>query len=410
MTAKRLKIFVSAYACEPDLGSEIGVGWHWMLEMSKYFDLWVLTRESNRVNIERYFNINQHLNKPKFVYFDLPKRWTFWKKGLRGVRTYYVLWQHFSNRVVKRTMQENNIDIYHHLTYGNALWAVSRYGQSKTFVWGPTSAGAYTPNEFTKFYNFKSRTKEFAQRLMTNSLKYNFAYKKRCRDASVILCKTSRTLNAIPAEYRDKAVLFTDVAVKLIDTTRYKKTTTDEFVYYIAVGRLEAWRGFDLLIESFAKALVVNPHLKLDILGDGVDRARLQKLINLLNVGENVSLRGEVSIDDYYQYMVNADVVVNPTLREGAVTTAFDSMSFAKPLICINTGGYTRYFGDDYSIVLNHSERFSIIEDLKDAIITLTDRDLCAAMSKKIVEVRGEFLWENKGKEIRDLILTRVNG
>lgn len=35
----RLKIFVSAYACEPDLGSEIGVGWHWVLEMSKYFEL-----------------------------------------------------------------------------------------------------------------------------------------------------------------------------------------------------------------------------------------------------------------------------------------------------------------------------------------------------------------------------------
>ena len=47
-----MKIFVSAYACEPNLGSEIGVGWHWVLEMSKYFELWVLTRESNRKNIE----------------------------------------------------------------------------------------------------------------------------------------------------------------------------------------------------------------------------------------------------------------------------------------------------------------------------------------------------------------------
>ena len=40
----RLKIFVSAYACEPASGSEIGVGWHWVLEMSKHFELWVLTR------------------------------------------------------------------------------------------------------------------------------------------------------------------------------------------------------------------------------------------------------------------------------------------------------------------------------------------------------------------------------
>ena len=43
---EKLKIFVSAYACEPGMGSEIGVGWHWVLEMSKYFELWVLTRES----------------------------------------------------------------------------------------------------------------------------------------------------------------------------------------------------------------------------------------------------------------------------------------------------------------------------------------------------------------------------
>ena len=37
----KTKVFVSAYACEPGLGSEIGVGWHWVLEMSKYFELWV---------------------------------------------------------------------------------------------------------------------------------------------------------------------------------------------------------------------------------------------------------------------------------------------------------------------------------------------------------------------------------
>ncbi len=38
---EKLKIFVSAYACEPNLGSEIGVGWNWVLQMSKYFELYV---------------------------------------------------------------------------------------------------------------------------------------------------------------------------------------------------------------------------------------------------------------------------------------------------------------------------------------------------------------------------------
>ena len=89
----KLKIFVSAYACEPGLGSEIGVGWHWVLEMSKHFELWVLTRESNRSTIEPWIALHPEYAGIHFLYFDLPKWARFWKKGLRGVRTYYNIWQ-----------------------------------------------------------------------------------------------------------------------------------------------------------------------------------------------------------------------------------------------------------------------------------------------------------------------------
>jgi hypothetical protein len=46
-TAKRLRILVSAYACEPYKGSEQGVGWNWVLELSKTKDVWVITRSNN---------------------------------------------------------------------------------------------------------------------------------------------------------------------------------------------------------------------------------------------------------------------------------------------------------------------------------------------------------------------------
>ena len=45
---QRIKIMVSAYACEPNLGTEMGVGWHWVLEMSKRFEVWVITRRAIR--------------------------------------------------------------------------------------------------------------------------------------------------------------------------------------------------------------------------------------------------------------------------------------------------------------------------------------------------------------------------
>jgi len=401
---KRIKILVSAYACEPNLGSEIGVGWHWVLEMSKYFDLWVLTRESNRASIEAWLEENSLEHCPTFVYYDLPKKWRFWKRGLRGVRLYYTLWQKLTNSIVKRTMEENDISVYHLLTYGNALWTVSKYGQRQDFIWGPTSAGSYVPSDYTRHYGWKSRLKEFAQRVMAHTLRFNYSYRRRCRNAKLILCKTEQTLRSLPARDRHKGVVFTDVAIGLFDRSKYVDRSSDGITRYLAVGRLDAWRGFDVMIEAFARALQSQPNLHLDILGKGSDASRLEQLIARFGVQDKVCLRGQVSIEEYYTFMAQCDVVVNPTLKEGAVTTAFDSMSFAKPLICIDSAGYTRYFNNDYAVVLALSSRADVLENLCGAMLKLRDVELRKQMSDRIIAVRDNFTWERKGKQIRDII------
>ena len=49
---KRLKVLMSAYACEPGKGSEPGVGWTVAREMARHHDIWVITRANNRPVIE----------------------------------------------------------------------------------------------------------------------------------------------------------------------------------------------------------------------------------------------------------------------------------------------------------------------------------------------------------------------
>lgn len=61
---------------------------------------------------------------------------------------------------------------------------------------------------------------------------------------------------ASPATYREKAMLQTDVAVELCDI---QEPVTDSHLTaeFITIGRLDGWRGFDLCIESVAKAVKV---------------------------------------------------------------------------------------------------------------------------------------------------------
>jgi len=88
---QRLKVLASVYACEPDKGSEPGVGWNWVKQIARFHEVWAITRGNNRDPIERGL-AKQPIPNVRWVYFDLP-RWTrFWKKGRQGLFFYYYLW------------------------------------------------------------------------------------------------------------------------------------------------------------------------------------------------------------------------------------------------------------------------------------------------------------------------------
>src|ERR1700683_2444848 len=88
----RLRVLLSAYACEPGRGSEPGVGWNWIRELAKFDEVWVMTRSNNREPIERALTA-EPIDGAQFVYYDLPRWLRFWKKRQRGIRLYYYLWQ-----------------------------------------------------------------------------------------------------------------------------------------------------------------------------------------------------------------------------------------------------------------------------------------------------------------------------
>ena len=410
---KKLKIFVSSYACEPNLGSEIGVGWHWVLEMSIYFDLWVLTRKSNQASIEDWIENNKKFSQINFIYYDLPKWLKFWKKGLRGVKTYYFLWQFLTDKIVKRTMLKNDIKIYHLLTYGNALWPSSSFGKKQFFIWGPTSSGDIIPREFSRHYSKKSRLIEGIRRFLSSTLKFNYFFINRCKNANLILCKTIKTLESIPNSYKNKGLLFTDVAVEPLKASRFDFSknikSNKKITKFLAVGRLDAWRGFDLLIEAFQLAYSKHNAIRLEILGKGNDYNRLKKLIDFHQLSEVIYLRGHVSMNEYYNKMNSCDVIVNPCLKEGAVTIAFDSMSYGKPLICIDTGGYSRYFSNDYAIVIKAIKREKTIYDIAKGMIDLTDTVLQKKIGRKSHEASKEFTWNKKGIIISNKIYEVYN-
>src|SRR6185312_14803310 len=89
-----MKVLLSAFACEPNVGSEPEVGWKWAVHLAALgHDVWVLTREDSRSAIEEELVRLPH-RPPRFVYLDLPVPAVLRATtGPWAQRAYYALWQ-----------------------------------------------------------------------------------------------------------------------------------------------------------------------------------------------------------------------------------------------------------------------------------------------------------------------------
>lgn len=79
-------------------------------------------------------------------------------------------------------------------------------------------------------------------------------------------------------------------------------------------------------------------------------------------------------------------------------------MRYGKPLICIDSGGYTKYFKSDYAIVLPRGNRRELICSLAEAMLKMTDKNIRERMGEKAKTAGISFSWDKKGTIISKLI------
>ena len=94
--------------------------------------------------------------------------------------------------------------------------------------------------------------------------------------------------------------------------------------HVLAIGRLDAGKGFDMLLEAFHRALGDNPEWDLVIIGEGPARPDLKALREKLGLDDRVSLPGRV--DQPWTIGANADIFVLSSRYEGFPNVLLEAM------------------------------------------------------------------------------------
>jgi glycogen(starch) synthase len=120
--------------------------------------------------------------------------------------------------------------------------------------------------------------------------------------------------------------------------------------YLLAIGRLVPQKGFDLLIDAYARA---RPSLDLVIAGDGPEEIRLRQLADQLGVAESVQFVGAVDRRSAAALFLGSEFVAVPSRAdEGLPLVVVEAMTAGRPLLVTDTGGVREAVRPDRSALV----------------------------------------------------------
>ena len=109
----------------------------------------------------------------------------------------------------------------------------------------------------------------------------------------------------------------------------------------VAVGRLEANKGFHVLIEALARLARAPalPPWRLVVVGDGPRRRALQRQVRGAGLQERVRLLGRVPDEAVHAWYAGATLFVHPTLYEGSSLVTLEAMAHRRAVVATAAGG-----------------------------------------------------------------------
>ncbi len=173
----------------------------------------------------------------------------------------------------------------------------------------------------------------------------------------------------------------------------------DRFV--LGLGRVVAKKGFDLLLEAFARLAPWRPGLGLVLAGDGPARSGLAAQAARLGVADRVHFAGALGRAEVAWAMAAAQVFVLPSRVEPFGIVVLEALRAGRPVVVSSRGGAGE--------IVRH-EREGLVADPMDSVQLagsiarlLDDRDLAVRLAEAGRRRVRDFDWGGVAGEYREI-------
>lgn len=307
-------------------------------------------------------------NASKNSFFSIDKKIKsksmFGDEKVSYFRNYFKVVSH-----IRKYIKDNKIDILIDVDVILSLFSISatRFTRTKLISW----------EHFNYYANLGVRYRDWARKLAS-------------KFSDVIITLTDEDTGYYQQNLNPKALVHTIYNPIIIEASDKEYSVDSKII--LSAGRLTHQKGFDYLIDVANIVFAKHPNWKWLILGEGIEREKLENKIAELNLSNHVILEGRVSnIDDYYD---KAAMFVLTSRYEGFGLVLTEAKSHKLPCVSFKCKA------GPSEIVLNKVNGFLVdcfdIEEMADRVCELIEnKELRKEFSDRTLEDTEKFDIEN---------------
>ena len=403
-----MKLLIVAYACSPYKGSEPGVGWGFVSELSKYHDLWVIVEEEKfREDLEQFLRINPNQLKSVRFYF-IPKKRNRWLRKLwpPSYYWYYRRWHQDAYRLAIQLHREVNFDLTHQLTMVGFREPGYLWKLNIPFVWGPVGGMGFFPWRFLpkvgiygalyylgyNFFNwihmnFLSRCRQAAQKAASGS-------------ANGLITATPENRESAEKYWECSSTVLPEVGLPREPSQKILERLANEPLRLVWVGQHTPGKALNIALQALSN-VSADTKWELNVLGKGSQTSIWQQLAEKLRIDTCCHFHGWLPREHAFEVMQKAHGMIISSLRDLTSSVTVEALALGLPIVCLDHCGFAEVVDETCGIKIPVTTSSEAVAAMARAIEQLArDENKRQSLAWGALQRSRQYSWEEKARAV----------
>ncbi len=194
-----------------------------------------------------------------------------------------------------------------------------------------------------------------------------------------------------------------------VDPARYETAAAHKGANLLFVGRLAAVKGVPILLDALQKLAQDIPEVRLQLIGDGPERATLEARVAELGLTERVRFLGYRSQSEVAETLAQTDAFVLPSFAEGVPVVLMEAMAAGVPVVTTRIAGVPELVREGAcGWLVPPGDVTALTEALTKVLRSRTERLAMGELGRAIVS--EDFNMQTEAARLSHLIRAYENG